>query len=57
MGGWNIDDVCVYGIKNAELDSEEVDGGGCACTSAADAKAPLASLFLIFLGALFRRKE
>ena len=59
MGGWNIDDVCVYGIKKTvEVEPEEVEtNGGCACASTADPKTPLVSVFLLLLGAIFRRKE
>ncbi|MEC7984052.1 MAG: hypothetical protein VX278_02740 [Myxococcota bacterium] len=58
MGGWNIDDVCVYGIQTVNIESEAVETtGGCACTTVTNPKAPIASLLLIVLGALYRRKE
>ena len=38
MGGWTIDNVCVYGVVEPELDAGDVDGpkSGCACDSADD---------------------
>ena len=34
MGGWNLDDVCVYGVILPQADTGEEPKGGCSCSSA-----------------------
>ncbi|MDG1478006.1 MAG: hypothetical protein P8R54_00375 [Myxococcota bacterium] len=61
MGGWNVDDVCVYGVEAPAPEGELESGGedavkGCGCTSASQ-PASLLGLLWIAGVALLRRRD
>ena len=55
MGGWTIDDVCVYGVP-AEPEEEEPVASGCACSSSS-ASGSWMWLLLGVVGLARRRRE
>jgi MYXO-CTERM domain-containing protein len=64
MGGWNIDDVCVYGVQAAsgevDLDSDAGDGeggkAGCGCAATSQPASLLGLLWIAGIALLRRRR-
>jgi MYXO-CTERM domain-containing protein len=59
MGGWNIDDVCVYGVVLPEIDTGEdlQKESGCSCSSASTPGGTwLVSVLFLAIGTLRRRR-
>ena len=55
MGGWTIDDVCVYGVPTIDEDEEPV-ASGCACSSSSNSGSWM-WLFLGVVGLARRRRQ